>query len=215
MKLTPAPCDAMTSVVHLAPLSPLPSVGAGLQRGEAPLRVTVGYGKGTTTTFPEGDVTVPQNIEVYLEWPGLDPEGPEFDVQVTQDMSVAFADAPPTRLIGIDGYLREALQREPTGPWRVLRGLVGPTIWATVQELVVAGENDEVEVEINADQFAPLFETWASIREIGESNILRPMPDPDVARQMAIAFADPARATRILDRMDQMFEELDRERGQN
>jgi hypothetical protein len=48
---------------------------------------------------------------------------------------------------------------------------------------------------------------------MGESKTLRPMPDPEVARQMAIVFADPARASRILDRMDEMFERLDRERS--
>jgi len=205
----------MTSVALLASRSPLPSVGVGLQGREAPLRVTVGYAGSTTTTFPAGDVTMPQSIEIYLEWPGLDPDGPEVSVEVTQDMGVMFAEVHPTRLTGVDGYLREEFQDEPTGSWRILRGLVGPTIWAIVRDLARAGNDAEIEVDVNADDLVPLTEVWASVRELGESNTLRPMPDPEVARQMGIVFADPTLAARVLDRMDRMFEELDREPGHN
>jgi hypothetical protein len=158
---------------------------------------------------------MPQNIEVYLEWPGIDPDGPEIDVQVTQDMGVMFTEARPTRLSGVDGYLREALEDEPIGSWRILRGLVGPTIWETVRELAQAGVDAEAELDISEKELASLAELWSNVRELGESNTLRPLPDPEVARQMGIVFADPARASRILDRMDQMFEELDRERGES
>ena len=205
----------MTSVALLAPLSPLPSVGVGLLGREASLRVTVGYGKSTTTTFPEGDVTMPQNVEVYLEWPGVDPDGLEVDVQVTQDMGVMFVEAQPTRLSGVDGYLRDPFEDEPIGSWRILRGLVGPTIWGVVQGLVRTGQNAETVFDVNDAELAPMTELWANVRELGESNTLRPMPDPEMARQMGIVFADPARASRILDRMDQMFEELDAERDQD
>jgi len=158
---------------------------------------------------------MPQSIEIYLEWPGLDPDGPEVSVEVTQDMGVMFAEVHPTRLTGVDGYLREEFQDEPTGSWRILRGLVGPTIWAIVRDLARAGNDAEIEVDVNADDLVPLTEVWASVRELGESNTLRPMPDPEVARQMGIVFADPTLAARVLDRMDRMFEELDREPGHN
>jgi hypothetical protein len=129
-------------------------------------------------------------------------------------MGVMFAEAHPPRLAGVDGYLREPYQDEPTGSWRILRGLIGPRIWTIVQDLARTGEDAETEIDVNADELASLAKVWAEVRELGESNTLRPMPDPEVARQMGIVFSDPELAARVLDRMDRMFEELDREREQ-
>jgi hypothetical protein len=180
----------------------LPKFGARLSPEDRPLRVDLSYSPPTTASFPAGSLTLSSQLDIDLEWTGVDPYSDEVvEVEIGYRMSARLLPGEPPRLLAVFGVVEEVTS------WERLAQVVGESLRHQAAELAAGGVERVQLIEIESDELSSLQNRWNEL--LAAENSVRSIPDSHEAREweVRIVMSAPMPKRKVLEFIRDILED--------